>query len=127
MRSTLLALAVIALAFSADAALAGGRSGGSSKGNTQNVRIKNIGSLPVLVNAKNGGATGASGAKTVAQNGVAQFTLKRIGSQAWAADVSQTTTDTLDYSFPGSRFVYLEAAADGTTSTVTYAPPGKTF
>lgn len=126
-RRSILALAIAALAFSADAALAGGGRGGSSKGNTQSVRIKNIGTQPVLVNAKNGSATGAAGAKTVSQNGVAQFRVKKVASQAFASDVSQTISDTLNYSFPRSQVVYLEALADGTSATVTFAPPGKLF
>ena len=126
-RSFSLALAVVALAFAADAAFAGGRSGGSSKSNNQYVRIKNTGAAPVLVNAKTGAATGASGAKTVNQNGVAQFTTKKVASQAWAADTAQAVPATLDYSFPKSQFVYLLAAADGTTTTLTFSPPGKIF
>ena len=126
-RSFSLALAVVALAFAADAAFAGGRSGGSSKSNNQYVRIKNTGAAPVLVNAKTGAATGASGAKTVNQNGVAQFTTKKVASQAWAADTAQAVTKTLDYTFPKSAIVYLQAAADGTTTTLTFAPPGTLF
>ena len=61
-RSFSIALAILALACAADAAFAGGRSNGSSKANTQSVRIKNIGPGPVLVNAANGSATGAAGA-----------------------------------------------------------------
>jgi hypothetical protein len=126
-RSFSIAMAVIALAFSADFANAGGRSSGSSKSGNQSVRIKNIGPAPVLVNAKNGAATGAAGAKTVSQNGVAQFRLRKVASQAWAADTAQTVPSTLDYSFPGSQVVYLEAAADGAVTTLTFAPPGKLF
>jgi hypothetical protein len=125
-RSSLLALAVAALAFSADAALAGGGGGGNSKSNKQSVRIKNIGTQPALVNAANG-SVGAAGAKTVAQNGVAQFRLKKVASQAFASDTAQTVTQTLNYSFPRSQVVYLEAAADGTVTTLTFAPPGKLF
>jgi hypothetical protein len=126
-RTFSLALAIVALAFATDAAFAGGRSSGSSKSNNQVVRIKNIGSAPALVNAKTGAATGASGAKTVNQNGVAQFTTKKVASQAWAADTAQTVPATLDYTFPKSQIVYLEAAADGTVTTLTFAPPGKIF
>ena len=125
-RSSLLALAVAALAFSADAALAGGGGGGNSKANKQSVRIKNIGTQPALVNAANG-TVSAAGAKTVAQNGVAQFRLKKVPSQAFASDVAQTVPQTLNYSFPNRQVVYLEAAADGTVTTLTFAPPGKLF
>jgi hypothetical protein len=126
-RSFSLALAVAALAFATDAAFAGGRSGGSSKSNNQYVRIKNIGSQPVLVNAKTGAATGAAGAKTVNQNGVAQFTTKKVASQAWAANTAQTVTKTLDYTFPGSQYVYLTAETDNSTTSLTFSPPGKIF
>jgi len=126
-RSVSIALAVAALAFATDAAFAGGTSSGSSKSNNQIVRIKNTGSAPVLVNAKTGAATGASGAKTVSQNGVAQFKTKKVASQAWAADASQTKKKTLNYSFPKSQVVYLMAAADGTTTTLTFSPPGTIF
>jgi len=126
-RSFSIALAVAALVFATDAAFAGGRSSGSSKSNNQTVRIKNIGSAPALVNAKTGTATGASGAKTVNQNGVAQFTTKKVASQAWAADTAQAVPKTLNYTFPKSVIVYLQAAADGTTTTLTFAPPGTIF
>ena len=126
-RSFSIALAVAALAFATDAAFAGGRSSGSSKSNNQIVRIKNIGSAPTLVNAKTGTATGASGAKTVSQNGVAQFTTKKVASRAWAKGTGNNDPKTLDYTLPNSQLVYLEALADGTTTTLTFAPPGKIF
>jgi len=128
-RSFSLALVVVALAFATDAAFAGGRSGGSSKSNNQTVKIKNTGAAPVLVNAQTGAAAGAAGAKTVNQNGVAQFTLKRVASSAWASDVAQSApvAKPLQYSFPKSVFVYLLASTDGTTSTVTFSPPGQIF
>jgi hypothetical protein len=126
-RSFSIALAILALACAADAAFAGGRSNGSSKANTQSVRIKNIGPGPVLVNAANGSATGAAGAKQVAQNGVAQFRLKKVASQAWAADTAQNVPQTLNYTFANRQVVYLQAAADGTTTTLTFAPPGVLF
>ena len=79
------------------------------------------------MNAANGSATGAAGAKQVAQNGVAQFRLKKVASQAWAADTAQTVPQTLDYTFTNRQTVYLQAAADGTTTTLTFAPPGVLF
>ena len=126
-RNAFFALAVLAMVASANAAFAGGRSSGSSKSNNQYVRIKNTGTAPALVNAKTGTATGASGAKTVNQNGVAQFTTKKVASQAWAADTAQAVPKTLNYTFPKSVIVYLQAAADGTTTTLTFAPPGTIF
>jgi len=123
-RSFSIALAVVALALASHSTFA---SGHTSKSHNQSVRIKNNGSAPVLVNAKNGSATGAAGAKTVNQNGVAKFTLKNKASQAWAADTAQKRSKTLNYSFPRSNFVYLLAASDGTTTTLTFSPPGVTF
>jgi len=119
-RSFSIALAVAALAFATDAAFAGG-------GSNQTVRIKNIGSASTLVNAKTGSATGSAGAKTVNQNGVAQFTTKKVASQAWAKGTGNNVPKTLNYSFPRSQLVYLQAAADGSTTTLTCAPPGVRF
>ena len=119
-------MAVAAMVFSANAAFAGGRSGGSSKSNNQFVRIKNTGTAPALVNAANG-AVSAAGGKTVAGNGVAQFTIKKGAAQALVQDQTGGVAQTLPFSFPRSQYVYLLAAADATTSTLTFSPPGKTF
>ena len=126
-RSSFLTLAVVALVVSASAAFAGGRSGGSSKANNQFVRIKNTGTAPALVNAKNGAATTAAGGKTVSGNGVAQFTIKKGAAQAFVQDQTAAVSQTLDFNFPKSQYVYLLAAADATTSTLTFSPPGKIF
>ena len=123
-RSAFIAMAVAAMVFSADAAFAGGR--GSSKSSTELVRIKNIGAAPVLVNAKNG-AVGAAGGKTVSSNGVAQFKIKRGAAKAFARNQTATATSTLPFSFSDRVTVYLEATADATTATMTFAPPGKLF
>lgn len=125
-RNAFLALAVVAMVASASAAVAGGRSGGSSKANNQYVRIKNTGAAPVLVNAKNG-AVSAAGGKTVSSNGVAQFTIKKGAANAFAQNQAATQLKTLPFSFPGSQYVYLLAAADASTSTLTFSPPGKIF
>ena len=126
-RNAFLALAVVAMVASANAAFAGGRSGGSSKSNNQYVRIKNTGTQPALVNAKNGAATTAAGGKTVSGNGVAQFTVKKGASNAFVQNQAAGQQQTLPYSFPKSQYVYLLAAADETTSTLTFSPPGKIF
>lgn len=124
-RSALFAMAVAAMVFSVNAALAGG--GGGSKSNNQYVRIKNTGSGTVLVNAANGSVS-AAGAKSLASNGVAQFNLKKSASQAISLYPADTTVQqTLPYSFPRNNYVYLLAAADATTATMTFSPPGKTF
>lgn len=125
-RNAFLALAVLAMVASANAAFAGGRSGGSSKSNNQFVRIKNNGSAPALVNAKNG-AVSAAGGKTVAGNGVAQFTIKKGAANAYVQNQAGGQQKTLPFSFPKSQYVYLLAAADTTTSTLTFSPPGKIF
>ena len=126
-RSSFLTLAVVALVVSASAAFAGGRSSGSSKSSNQFVRIKNTGTAPALVNAKNGAATTAAGGKTVSGNGVAQFTIKKGAAQAFVQDQTAAVSQTLDFNFPKSQYVYLLAAADATTSTLTFSPPGKIF
>ena len=125
-RSAFLALAVVAMVASASAAFAGGRSSGSSKSNNQYVRIKNTGTAPALVNAKNG-AVSAGGGKTVSGNGVAQFTIKKGAAQAFVQDQTAAVSQTLPFNFPKSVYVYLLAAADATTSTLTFSPPGKIF
>ena len=125
-RSAFLALAVVAMVASANAAYAGGRSGGGSKSNNQNVRIKNTGTAPALVNATNGTAS-AAGGKTVAGNGVAQFTVKKGAGNAFVQNQAGGQQKTLSFNFPKSQYVYLLAAADDTTSTLTFSPAGKTF
>ncbi len=125
-RNAFFALAVLAMVASANAAFAGGRSSGSSKSNNQYVRIKNTGTAPALVNAKNGAAS-AAGGKTVSGNGVAQFTIKKGAAQAFVQDQTAAVSQTLDFNFPKSQYVYLLAAADATTSTLTFSAPGKIF
>jgi len=125
-RNAFLALAVVAMVASANAAFAGGRSGGSSKSNNQTVRIKNTGTAPALVNAKNG-AVSATGGKTVSGNGVAQFTIKKGSSNAFVQNQAGGQQQTLPFSFPKSQVVYLLAAADNTTSTLTFSPQGQIF
>ena len=125
-RNAFLALAVVAMVASANAAFAGGRSGGSSKSNNQFVRIKNTGTAPALVNAKNG-AVSAAGGKTVSGNGVAQFTIKKGAANAYVQNQAGGQQKTLPCNFPKSQYVYLLAAADSTISTLTFSPPGQIF
>ncbi|NCY02063.1 MAG: hypothetical protein EBX36_03915 [Planctomycetia bacterium] len=126
LRSAFVALAVAAMVVPASAAFAGGRSSGGSKANNQYVRIKNTGTAPALVNAANG-TVSAAGGKTVSGNGVAQFTIKKGAAQALVQDQTGAVSQTLPFSFPKSQYVYLLAAADASTSTLTFSPPGKTF
>jgi hypothetical protein len=85
-RRVLLALAVATIAFSSSTAFAGG----SSKSKTQYVRIKNIGSSPVWVNAMNGTlpdptlSAASTGARLISQNAVTQFVLKK-GAGRWTS------------------------------------------
>ncbi|MFM7292754.1 MAG: hypothetical protein ACKO6B_16210 [Planctomycetia bacterium] len=125
-RNAFIAMAVVAVAFSVDAALAGGNTRGMTKAQIQNVRIKNTGTAPVLVNAINGTAT-AAGGKTIAGNGIAVFRVKKGAAEAFAQNQAGSASQTLPFSFPKSQFVYLLAAADATTSTLTFSPPGKIF
>ena len=126
-RNAVLALAVVAMVASANAAFAGGRSSGSSKSNNQFVRIKNIGTAPALVNAKNGSSIASAGGKTVASNGVAQFMIKKGAAQAYVQNQTGAKSDTRPFSFPQSQYVYLLATADATLATMTFSPEGKTF
>ncbi|NDC64983.1 MAG: hypothetical protein EBZ59_13615 [Planctomycetia bacterium] len=132
-RHVAFALAVAAMAFSMDAALAGGRpSGGSSKSgnsksNAQYVRIKNIGAASALVNAANTSSVAAAGGKTLAQNGVAQFNLKKLPGSAIAANTGGKSSSVLPYNFPKSQYVYLQAQADAAAASITFAPAGTTF
>jgi hypothetical protein len=125
-RNAFLAMAVIAMAFSVDAAMAGGGNRGASKAQIQTVRIKNIGTAPALVNAINGTAT-AAGGKTVASNGIAQFRVKKGAAQAFVQNQAGTASGTLPFSFPRSQVVYLLAEADANLATPTFSPPGKIF
>jgi hypothetical protein len=125
-RNAFLALAVVAMVASANAAFAGGRSSGSSKSNNQFVRIKNTGTAPALVTAKNG-AVSAAGGKTVSGNGVAQFTIKKGAANAFVQNQAGGQQKTLPFNFPKSQYVYLLAAADSTISTLTFSPPGQIF
>ena len=126
-RNAFFALAVAAMVVATGTAFAGGGSNsGSSKASNQYVRIKNTGTAPALVNAKNG-AVSAAGGKTVSGNGVAQFTIKKGAANAYVQNQAGGQQKTLPFTFPKSVYVYLLAAADTTTSTLTFSPPGKIF
>ena len=109
--------------------------GGSSKSTVQFVRVKNIGSAPVWVNVVNGTlpppsptvTVASTGARILAQNGVAQFILKKKAGQFGVANAGETAGITLDYHFPNSTLVYLQAQAVGDSVIATFAPPGPRF
>ena len=124
-RRVLLAMAVVAIAFSTDAAFAGGS-------NTQYVRIKNIGVKPVNVVAMNGSPSFTSyeavtGTRLLSQNGVTQFVLKKGKGFFAVLNAAKTSGDNLDYNFPKSTFVYLQAKDDGSDVTASFAPAGTRF
>ena len=128
-RNAFFALAVAAMVVATGTAFAGGGNQyvAAAKANNQYVRIKNTGTQPALVNAKNGAATTAAGGKTVSGNGVAQFTIKKGAAQAYAQNQSGSGFNTLPFSFPRSQYVYLLVVADATTATPSFSPPGKIF
>jgi hypothetical protein len=133
-RRVWLALAVAAVAFSSSTSFAGGSSnGGSSKSNTQYVRIKNIGASPVWVNAVNGTlpdpkpSAAATGARLISQNAVTQFVLKKGAGQFGVINAAETNGTRLDYNFPNSTYVYLQAQDAGDRVIATFAPAGTRF
>jgi len=122
-RSVFIALAVAAMAFSTSTASAGG---GGSK--TQYVRIKNIGAATVNVAAVNGVPTSAPAARSLPQNRVTQYILKKGAGTFLVqnpADLSDVTG--LPYNFPNSTYVYLLANTVGGAVQATFAPPGTRF
>jgi hypothetical protein len=113
-------LAVAAMVFSMNAALAG-------SSNSQFVRIKNIGSGIAKVKAVNGSSIGPGGGKTLSQNQVAQFNLKKGIGVAAVVNNAGSAGQTLPYNFPKSTYVYLTAQADAAAATMTFAKPGTRF
>ena len=122
-RRVFIALAVAAMAFSTSTASAGG--GGSQ---TQYVRIKNIGAPTVKVAALNGTPTTAPAFRSLSQNGVTQFILKK-GAGTFVVQNPLVTDDiaVLPYTFPNSTYVYLQANTVGGLVKATFAPPGTRF
>jgi len=121
-RRVFIALAVAAMAFSTSTASAGG---GGSK--TQYVRIKNIGSPAVKVAAWNGAAPASPAYRSLSQNGVTQFILKK-GAGTFQAESPTTPSESmLDYNFPNSTYVYLQANTVSDEVTTSFAPPGTRF
>lgn len=122
-RRVFIALAVAAMAFSTSTASAGG---GGSK--TQFVRIKNIGASTVRVIAVNGALSPTpSGSRLLSQNAVTQFVLKKGAGQFGVGNNSGTEGDILDYNFPKSTYVYLQAKEQAGVYKASFAPPGTRF
>jgi hypothetical protein len=122
-RRVFIALAVAAMAFSTSTASAGG---GGSK--TQYVRIKNIGATAVNVVAVNGAVPSAPAYRSLSQNRVTQFILKK-GAGTFQVQNPADTADiaSLPYTFPNSTYVYLQANTVGGAVQATFAPPGTRF
>jgi len=120
-RRVFIALVVAAMAFSTSTASAG-------SSNTQYVRIKNIGAPAVNVVAVNGKAPAAPAYRSLSQNRVTQFILKKgagtfqVQNPSDAADIAS-----LPYTFPNSTYVYLQANTVEKAVKATFAPPGTRF
>lgn len=122
-RRVFIALAVAAMVFSTSSASAGG--GGSSK---QFVRIKNIGAQPVNVAAYNGAAPASPAYRSLSQNRVTQFILRKgAGTFLVQNPVLLDDIAPLPYTFPNSTYVYLQANTVGDAVQATFAPPGTRF
>jgi hypothetical protein len=123
-RRVVIAMAAAAMMFSTSAAFAGGA-------NSQYLRIKNIGATTVRVVAANGPITSEkdlqSKSRLLSQNGVTQFVLKKAPGVFLVANPAFTDGDGLEYSFPKSTYVYLQAKEVGGKFTPSFAPPGTRF
>ncbi|MBM4021113.1 MAG: hypothetical protein FJ284_02520 [Planctomycetes bacterium] len=129
-------LAVASLALScvlAASAIAGGSggSGGGSKGGVP-VRMKNVGSGSVAVNAVSGAASTSTliaGARIISSNNVTQFVVRAGSFTALAARPSNPSAVNKVQSFSTRSFktVYLYAQQDTTRATLTGAPGGVKF
>ena len=125
-RRVFIALAVAAMAFSTSTASAGG-----SGSKTQIVRIKNIGSSTVRVVAvTSSGATEASlksASRLLSQNAVTQYVVKKGTGLFVVSNDAFTTGNSLEYNFPNSTYVYLQAKEAAGVYTPSFAPPGTRF
>lgn len=106
--------------------------GGSGSSGSIPVRIKNVGSRSVGVNAKSGVVAPAnmqSGGKVLAANGVAQFSVKPGTFTAGAANPANVAGVNKVRQFETRTFktIYLQAQQDGKTATLVGAPAGVKF
>ena len=106
--------------------------GGSGSSGSIPVRIKNVGSLPVGVNAKSGVVAPAdmiSGGRILASNGVSQFQVKPGTFTAGAAKAGTPNLVNKVRQFETRTFktIYLQAQQDGRTATIVGAPAGVKF
>jgi hypothetical protein len=122
-RRVLIAMAAAAMMCFSSAAFAGG---GGVK--TQYVRVKNVGATTVRVLASNSTLTPTSGgSRLLSQNAVTQFVLKRLPGQFGVGNNAGTAGDILNYNFPNSTFVYLQAKEVAGVYKASFAPPGTRF
>ena len=85
------------------------------------IKFKNIGTQPVVVNARGtGGNTG--GGVALAQNGIYRGSLKQGAFTAYATGVTNGITKTLAGN-ARSAPIYLFVEANNTATTITVAPP----
>jgi hypothetical protein len=96
------------------------------------VRMKNVGSLAVSVNAVSGSvplSSLTSGARQIASNGITQFVVNPGTFSALAARPSAPTVVNKVRTFETRTFktIYLYASQDGTTATLVGAPGGVKF
>jgi len=109
-------------------AVAGG--GGGAASNVA-VRMKNVGTDPVAVNARSGNATITqlqNTARTIAANGVAQFTVKKGAFRSIAADPDNTSINSVrSFQTRNNKVIYLYAQQDTAAATLVGAPGGVKF
>ena len=127
-RSIRTAVAVTLLALVSAPAFAGGP---GSTGSIP-VRMKNVGSQSVGVNARSGVVAEAnmqSGGRVLAANGVAQFNVKPGTFTAGAANPGNIAGVNKVRQFETRTFktIYLQAQQDGKTATLVGAPAGVKF
>jgi len=131
-KKTVCSLAVVALVSMVGIpALAGGGGGGGSKG-TIPVRIKNIGTAPVGVNAVSGSASTQQllqGARVLSRNGVTQFMVRSGAFTGVAAnpDLPLVINNVKSFNTRTFKTIYLQARQDGTAATIVGAPGGVKF
>jgi len=120
-RRVLLAMAVATIVFSTNTAFAG-----SPK--TQYVRVKNTGVPTLKVVAANGALNETLPTRSLSQNAVTQFVLKKGAGFLSVSSVAEgSTPSVLEYNFPKSTYVYLQAKEVEGTVTPSFAPPGTRF
>jgi hypothetical protein len=107
---------------------------GGGSGSTIPVRMKNVGTAPVGVNALPGSTATASqlisGARTIAANGISQFTVPAGAFSAIATNPSAPQAVNKvrnDFSTRTFTTIYLYAQQDTKTATLVGAPGGVKF